>query len=84
METEIEIHVLKDGTQMITAMVAGRPIAMASFEWQLFCRDMLGAIETHLTSRAPDLLRADPRSAVAHPTSESTADNRRAKSATSG
>jgi hypothetical protein len=59
METEIEIHVLKDGTQMITAMVAGRPIAMTSFEWQLFCRDMLGAIETHLTKRSPDSLTVE-------------------------
>lgn len=55
METEIEIHILKDGTQMITAMVAGRPIAMTSFEWQLICHDMLDAIDTHLTKRSPDL-----------------------------
>lgn len=41
----------------------------------------LGAVEQ---LRVPDLLRADPRSAVAHPTSESTADNRPTKSATSG
>jgi hypothetical protein len=53
METDIEIHILKDGTPIITAIVAGRPIAMTSFEWQLFCRDMLCAIETHLTKHAP-------------------------------
>lgn len=55
METEIEIHILKDGTNMITAMVAGRPIAMTMFEWQLFMEDMRRAIETHLTPRAVDL-----------------------------
>jgi len=55
METEIEIHILKDGTNMITAIVAGRPIAMTMFEWQLFMEDMRRAIETHLTPRAVDL-----------------------------
>jgi hypothetical protein len=54
METEIEIHILKDGTNMITAMVAGRPIAMTMLEWQLFMEDMRRAIETHLTPRAVD------------------------------
>jgi len=59
METDINIHVLKDGTQMITAMVAGRPIAMTSFEWQLLCKDIISAIETNLTSRVPDSLKAE-------------------------
>ena len=45
MDTEIEIHVLKDGTQMITATVAGRPIALTAFEWQIFIDDMRRAIE---------------------------------------
>jgi hypothetical protein len=61
MENEIEIHILKDGTQMITAMVAGRPIAMTSFEWQLLCHDVLGVIETHLTQHALDAATVAPK-----------------------
>ena len=60
METEIEIHILKDGTNMITAMVAGRPIAMTMLEWQLFMEDMRRAIETHLTPRVVDLRQPSP------------------------
>ena len=51
---EIQIHTLKDGTQMVTALVAGRPIAMTSFEWRLLCRDIINALNKCLPKESDE------------------------------
>ena len=57
--SDIEIHTLKDGTQIVTAMVTGRPISMTAFEWQIFCADMVEALETYLPKRKTNNVAPD-------------------------